>query len=652
MKIRKTVIPIQLLTAFVAGIFLVALSPQASAQTTLVISEDSTFEDAIITTEKMQGQLGTSIVKGDFNNDGIDDFAIGAIREGAPRVTDEVGMVTVFFGGSSINNLPAWVKTGKETDGYESARLYDTIAGNWVGVLMAVGDLNNDGTDDLVVAAQAQADDDHSSKVFIVFGQNITGDVNLGTQADVILSRDEMHVGALAAGDLDNDGVADLAIADIMTSSTTNPPVVVGHTPSGCVYVVKGKSSWPGAIDLKAEADTTFVRDGGSSVFQVAGMAIGDVNNDQAGDLILGAPEENNPSYSLDNAGRVYMVFGGSGFPSGTTDIDTTYDVVVYGGEADDKIGGSLEVTDHNDQPIAVGDVNGDGIGDVLIGAPLSMLGGINSTGKGKVEILYGKSNWSSPIDLYDGYDIRLRLSQEAATIGIETGFCVAVEDVNGDGKGDIVIGSHHAPTPKFNGYFHVIYGKSGLSKNYDQLESQSDLLITTESPPDRFGDSHLGQTFAVGDFNNSGKPDVLLGAPKGTGLNSATSAGWAAMIFDVATETGTVETPSGCATLNALGQLSIPCVDLSAISPVAISLILVPDAFFVNWTIQQNGVAVVAKTDACVPLVTSPAWRLELPCVDLSILGSKWGNWKVAFDINTQTYVFKLDMTATSPLN
>ena len=640
------------------------------AATTLVMGEGSTFHDVLFTTEKPQAGLGTAMVKGDFNNDGIDDIAMGAIREAAPRTTDEVGMVTVFFGGPTLNALPTTVLTGKESDGYESARIFDpTIAGDWFGVLMAVGDLDGNGSDDLIIAAQSDHDDDKSSKIYIVYGETIArgGDIALTNQTleeSTVLLRDSMHIGAIATGDLNDDNVDDLVIADILTSSTKNPPMKTGHTPNGAVYIVFGGNDLSSktiqlqytaeeteAADATKGADTILTGYDEDTIFQVAGVAIGDINNDNIDDLVLGAPEESNMSYNLENAGRVYILFGTSSFPTGRKDIDSTKNVVIYGGEENDKIGGSLEVTDYNDTPLAIGDINGDDINDLMIGAPLSMLGKVNSTGMGKVEVLFGRADWNATYDLYDGYDVRLVLSEAAQRIGVETGYALAVEDVNADGMGDMVIGSHHgmlvgdeAPAGHYyNGLLHVIYGGPDIQKEYDQLDKQSDILLSTENPTDKYAKSELGQTFVVGNFDGKGTPDILVGAPKGLGAGAEASAGWAIMLFDVASKSGGTSADAFCPMFDVANgyALSIPSISIVGL-PDALGIKLVPDATLMRWTIVDYWPTQI--DESTLPLGSD--LTLHVPCADLGIA-------KISFSMTLDftTLQFILDINSITQL-
>jgi hypothetical protein len=550
---------------FAVGGFLLATALTCHAGTVFQLTETSTIQDVVLQNEKMQAQLSYTMVKGDFNGDNIDDFALGAPRETGPRSTDEVGAVMVFMGGASLNSLPADVKTGvTSTDEKESARLYGTDAGDWAGAKLAAGDLNNDGIDDLVIGNKDA--NFTNTKIWVVFGKSgLSGDIKLD-DADVILQRpdDSLNIGALGIGDVNGDGKDDLVIADNLSIQTNAPPMAPmneGHTSqhiypddaeksmNGAVYVVFGDLA-AGTVDLITEANTYILRSDGTGLFQVSSIAIGDMSGDGKNDLVLGAQKEDNPIENLEKAGAVYIINGGTEFPTEkVVDIDTVKDTVIYGGWKDDQIGGpydtettSLAVNGRGS--LAIGDVNNDSMNDLIIGSPLSMLGNVNSTGRGKVEVVYGKSSLGASIDLYTDADIRLMLSESAQKMGFKTGFAVSADDVNGDGIADISASTPNANSKSFyNGWVHVLYGGTELADKLAgaenktlELDISADLGILAAEPPDKFSDGRMGATFLVGDFNNSGTPDMIVGAHNGN-LTNDTSAGWAAILWDAATK-------------------------------------------------------------------------------------------------------------------
>src|SRR5690606_34031144 len=117
---------------------------------------------------------------------------------------------------------------------------------------------------------------------------------------DITLSRDVAHYSALAVGDIDADGTDDLIIADDLSNNLTDPPMNVARDSDGAVYIVYGRTSviWPAHFDLKTGAGATIVRNSGNSPFQVKSLAIGDLNKDGKADLAMGAPWEDSGAKS------------------------------------------------------------------------------------------------------------------------------------------------------------------------------------------------------------------------------------------------------------------------------------------------------------------------------------------------------------------
>lgn len=341
------------------------------------------------------------------------------------------------------------------------------VSGAYGSAIGGTTDLDNDGRGDFVVGAPGEtvAGLTQGGRVYVHSGRIGLRLMTIESPRNEFYGNFGWSVGGMP--DIDADGRGDFVVG----APNENPPPLPDS--AGRAYVFRGTGALRfilGSPDNQAN---------GRFGWAVAGVP--DVNNDGRGDCIVGAPGES-PGSSPPGAGRAYVFSGGTGGRLLTLLAPVEEQGAAFGWAV-----------------AGVPDVNGDGRGDLLVSA-LYADGTPAVTDSGVAYLFSGAT----------GAHLRTLQSANRETGG-RFGWSVAgVNDVNGDGRGDAIVGApfeNPGITPIDNGRAYVFSGATGL-------------LIRVIAPPQMTHHGHFG--YAVGgtiDLNNDGRGDIIIGAPGENGL-------------------------------------------------------------------------------------------------------------------------------------
>lgn len=420
---------------------------------------------------------------GDVNGDGYDDFLCGNNHSWWNGW--DSGAAYLILGRGNPNWGPNFHI--EDVDAYFTGGELDA-AGYALG---GGGDVNGDGYDDFLIGAPAGREQagPRPGHAFLMFGKanpDWGANFRLFQRADVSFkgeySWDMLGLGLAIVGDVNGDGYDDMVFGSVDNDQ--------GGDLAGKAYLVLGRADgWPPLnTNINDFADASFYStvavDGAG--YTIAGP--GDVNGDGYDDILIGA---------FKRPGRAYMIFGRAAADWGLDNPLQDADVIFT-----EEIGGSA-----GGFTLDGGDVNGDGINDVLIGAPDKSTG-VNQNGK--IYIFFGKtSGWDKWISMAssDGSFIgEHKYDHVGNTKSLASGF-----DINLDGCDDLLIGAPENDQAGLDaGKAYLIYGKRSGWQNDVKLNQAAAAQFFGEDTVSYTG---MGLNF-VGDVNNDGLVDIAISAP------------------------------------------------------------------------------------------------------------------------------------------
>ena len=456
-------------------------------------------------------------VAGDINDDGFADVLVGA-------PSDDTGANGAAF---LINGASSFLATFNLSSlaGLNGARFNGESANADTGLSVSgIGDINGDNIPDLFIG---DPDSGSAGDTSVIFGaSNFTSpdtldsgllDGSAGFSLDGVSSNYDIGQ-SLSAGDFNGDGFDEIFVGDPKTEAFSPKP--------GSSYVIFGKTSPFGlSVDLSFLSSSVGFELTGPSDEDRSGFSVssaGDINGDGFEELLIGAPRDDPNGTS---SGSVSLVFGNNS-------TNTTVALSSLSASLGTQFRGAAAGNETGLSVAGIGDFNGDGFDDIIIGADKAASGGTN---RGQASVIFGRDTSSNSFGTSNTLDSNFLNGTNGFGIkGLnDNGYLgrsvSSAGDVNGDGFDDLIIGAPglgSSSPGNQNGYAVIVFGgrNVGSSGEFDlsTLNNTNGFRLAGLNSFDYTGNSVSGGD----DINGDGFDDVIIGA-KGndTGGNNAGTA-------------------------------------------------------------------------------------------------------------------------------
>jgi large repetitive protein len=476
----------------------------------------------VIESPNANANFGFSVsLVGDFNGDGYGDVIVGAplnkFTETNGTVRTESGAAVIYEGGLNTQNVPAgYSGTGQVNGRY----LYNNVNQGWLGYSVAgVGDMNNDGYADVLIGMPQDPDTQNLAGAYLVYGKpnDTIGSLaeyqkditKLGSGSGLSITypagsgptyRSSAGYSVSSAGDVNGDGWADMMISAVYQIV----PGLGGYT--GVTYVIYGSAALTSSQSISLTNVGTSVAGfviSGWQAGEKSGTSVssaGDFNGDGKADLLVGAHLN---STGGTYAGATYVILG----KSDNTAVDlaninnNSGGFVILGENSNDFSGISVS---------SGGDINGDGLGDLIVGAMIK--DETSTTHPGKTYVVFGRTTANATIDLGQlgagGFTIVSTDAKDSSGFNVSS-----AGDINGDGLADIILGARQRTESGVLrvGQSYVVYGKANTTQINltDVANNQGGFAIIGQGTADLTGYA----VSAAGDVNGDGLADLMVGA-------------------------------------------------------------------------------------------------------------------------------------------
>jgi hypothetical protein len=461
---------------------------------------------ALLTGVDEKDFTASALALGDVSGDGIADIVVGVDRsDGFRNQDDTAGEVAVVFGGTDL--------AGIVDLNFAEVTFFGATASANLGDGVAVGDIDGDGTGDVIMGA-AKADGAPpclaGGAAYVFYGgQRLPrGTVQLSNPhlpPDIALfGCQEGRLGvATVAGDFDGDGFDDFAV------SAPQEGKQFFRTRSGVVYVFFGQPAPQNPVELTITptnavrppfTDFRIITILGPSPDARAGRALaaGDVNGDGKDDLLIGTVVAN---FGRVGSGEVYILLGGN--PALEPDVAELVEVDLANPAHPDVIIRGPRALDNFAQALGVANIDGDGAGDILVGAPTAEVAAPGLLA-GRAYAVLGRAFPRGVIlDLAtDPADVSLAGPHDRSQLGTS----VSGGDMNADGFDEWIVG---APRADVNGQAYRLIGQPSWPR-----QGAFAFLTQGQHPGDR-----AGAVTVVGDVSGDDIGDLVVSSPQWSGL-------------------------------------------------------------------------------------------------------------------------------------